>query len=31
MFYNSKRRHTHNGHQSPTKYEELYFNDLKRV
>ncbi len=31
MFYNSKRRHTHNGRQSPTKYEELYFNDLKRV
>lgn len=31
MFYNPKRRHTHNGRVSPTKYEQSYLKQLESV
>ena len=31
MFYNPKRRHTHNGRVSPTEYEQAYFMQLEGV
>lgn len=31
MFYNPKKRHSHTGGISPTKFEEAYFSELKTV
>lgn len=31
MFYNPKRRHTHNGRKSPNETDKLYFENLKSV
>ena len=31
MFYNPKRRHTHNGRVAPTKYEQSYLKQLESV